>query len=93
MPGLFQRPHQLPLLLRGDPAENGAVPGRLLQLLGAGEQRGVHRPFHPGNPRLGRHLGHRVRAVAGDYLHLYPLFGKVGKGLGSSSPQRIAQRD
>ena len=83
--------HQLPLLLRRDPAEH--------RVLGGGPAQpflGVH-PAHihpcggvlqPGPSRYG---GGRGRVVAGDDFYRYPLPPEVGQGVRRSGPSGVGE--
>ena len=83
--------NQLPLLLRGDPAEHRVFRGGTAQPF-----LGVHPAHvHPGGgalqPGLGRHGGRRLRVVAGNHFHGYPLPPEVGQGVRCPGPDGIRE--
>ena len=92
MPLCLQRPHQLPLLLRGHPAEDGIALRRPGQGRRVAEGPGVHPGLRPGDARPLRHLRHRQGVVAGDHLHGNSLPGKIAEGLRGGGAELVVEK-
>ena len=90
---LLESQDQLALLLRGDPAEDHAVPGGVGQGLVVQQGPGVHVPLRAGDPGPAGHLRHRQRAVSGDHPHGHSLPGKITEGVRRLRPDLVGQQD